>query len=117
MLRLLEWLMAALVAAGMLVLGYVLVSEPLEARERMLMGAALPVMGVFVWACIGPPLTGPARWMVAAVFAASLLVLFGFMIDESRSLAAWGGLVLMANVGGLVLFRRTRPAFVHPTPR
>ncbi|HEX7768657.1 MAG TPA: hypothetical protein VF422_01370 [Dokdonella sp.] len=106
MLRSLEWIMAALVAAGMIALGYVLVTETMEMRERLLMGAALPVMGIFVWACVAPPLAGRSRWIVATIFAASLAVLFATMIGESRSLAAWAGLVMFANAGGLVLFRR-----------
>jgi hypothetical protein len=104
--RSLEWLMAALVAAGMLVIGYILASEALETRERLLMGAALLVMGVFVWACVGPPLQGWWKRAVMAVFAASLLVVFGFMLEESGSLPAWAGLLLFANLAGITMFLR-----------
>lgn len=110
-LRSLEWTLAGLVAVGMVTLGYTLLTEPMDLRERLLMCAALPVMGIFVWGCAAPPLAGRARLTVAAVFGASLLVLFATMIGESRSAASWAGLVMFANIGGLVLFRRRQAVF------
>jgi hypothetical protein len=90
--------------------GYVLVSEPMDARERLLMIAALPLMGTFIWACVGPPLRGRAMWAAATVFAVSLLMLFATMLDQTMSPAAWAGMVGMANAGGLMQMRRARTA-------
>ena len=106
MIRFLQSAMAALVCAGMLVLGSILASETLEAREALLMSAALPLMAVFVWACVGPPLQGGWKRAVMAVFAVSLLVIFSVMLGESSSMAAWAGLLVFANLAGIGLFRR-----------
>jgi hypothetical protein len=106
MLRFLERLLAAFVAVGMVVTGYILFSESLEPRERVLMGAALLMMGIFVWACVGPPLRGWWRRAVIAVFAASLLVVFTVMLRESGSIPAWAGLLLFANLAGIAMFVR-----------
>ncbi len=107
-LRSLEWILAALAATGIVTVGYVLVSEPMEVRERLLMIAALPVLGTFIWACVGPPLQGRSMWVAASVFAVSLLVLFATLLSETLSPAAWAGLVGFANAGGLMLLRRAR---------
>jgi hypothetical protein len=109
-LRSLEWLLAAIAAVGILTVGYVLVTEPMEARERLQMIASVPVLGTFIWACVGPPLQGRAMWVAAAIFAVTLVVLFSTMLAESQSPAAWVGLVSIANAGGLMLMRRTRTA-------
>ena len=109
-LRSLEWILAALAATGIVTVGYVLVSEPMEARERLTMIASLPVMGTFIWACVGPPLRGRAMWVAATVFGVSLVVLFTTMLNDGMSPIAWADLVGFANAGGLMLLRRARAA-------
>jgi hypothetical protein len=109
-LRSLVWVLAAIAAVGIVAVGSVLASEPMETRERLALVAALPVMGIFIWACIGPPLEGRAMWTAATVFAVSLLVLFATLLGETQSAAAWAGVVALANACGLMLLRRGRPA-------
>jgi hypothetical protein len=88
----------------------VLVTEPMEMRERLVLAAALPVLGTFIWACVGPPLRGRSLWVAATIFGVSLLALFATMFTEAMSMAAWGGLMAFANAGGLMLMRRARTA-------
>lgn len=122
--RFLAWVIASVIAIGLIALSFVFAGEEMILRERIFFAALFACMAISLWAfvraarsretaedAITKPRGSPWWGVLIAVYAAGQLVVLGVMIEESRSVVSWGGLLVFANLAGCALYLFGRRAF------